>query len=146
MNKITLKQVTEKEWKDVAILEKKSASKTFKAFNREDDVKKYIKNSQVFFIILDKEKIGTVSFEKEKNSIHFNGLTILKKYRKQGLGSKAIKKVLDKIKDKKKLYLVVHPENNSAIIVYLKSGFKIKEWKNNYFGDGEARLLLKLDD
>jgi ribosomal protein S18 acetylase RimI-like enzyme len=53
-----------------------------------------------------------------------------------------IRALLDEVGDKKPFELVTHPENTSAIITYLKSGFKIKAWKDNYFGDGQPRILL----
>lgn len=34
-------------------------------------------------------------------------------------------------------------ENASAIILYLKLGFEIYGLKENYYGDGQPRLLLK---
>lgn len=31
-----------------------------------------------------------------------------------------------------------------AIITYLKAGFVINEWKENWFGNGQSRLLFRL--
>lgn len=41
-----------------------------------------------------------------------------------------------------RIELVVHPHNNPAISLYLSLGFKIESWRDNYFGDGEPRLVL----
>jgi ribosomal protein S18 acetylase RimI-like enzyme len=53
----------------------------------------------------------------------------------------AIKELLNIIGNKK-IDLVVHPKNTSAIITYLKSWFEINWWKKNLFWDWEDRLYL----
>lgn len=143
MENITLRQAINDDWKILAKLEKSAGSKVFHPLTTEKEIKQYIRNSKVFFIILNGNEIGTVSFEEKSDDlIYFDGLTVLPEQRRKGIASCAIKKVLDDIPKGKKFSLVVHPENTSAIIVYLKMGFVIKEWKENYFGDGESRLYL----
>ncbi|MFA5917232.1 MAG: GNAT family N-acetyltransferase [Candidatus Gracilibacteria bacterium] len=143
MKNIILKQVINDDWKLVLEFEKNANSDVFYAYESEGDVKEYIKNSKVFFIILNEEKIGTISYEeKESNTLHFNGLIVSDEYRGQGIGLLAIKKLFENISDNKIIDLVVHPKNIPAVIIYLKAGFKIEGWKNNFFGDGEDRLYL----
>lgn len=143
MENLKLRQVHNEDWKTLAMLEKKASSDVFHALSDEKEIKEYIEDSEVFFIVLDDEKIGTISYENKENNIHFNGLTVLNEHRRKGIASWAIKAILEKMSDNKKtINLVVHPQNTPAILVYLKAGFKIDGWKDNYFGDGEPRLSL----
>ena len=143
MKDIILQPANINDWKILAILEKSAANKVFHPLTKEDEIKKYIKDSNVFFIVLNNKEIGTISFEeKEDNSIYFDGLTILPNCRRQGIATYALKKVLEDLKNKRVLSIVVHPENTPAILLYLKAGFVIKKWKENFYGDGEPRLFL----
>ena len=73
---------------------------------------------------------------------HVNDLTIKPEYQNQGLGSKGMEFLLDRLKNIPKIELVTHPKNNPAIRLYLKFGFEIEGWKDNFYGDGEPRLIL----
>lgn len=143
MKNLSLIQATNNDWKILATLEKKAAGETFHALIDEREIREYIKNSEVFFIILDGEKIGTISYEnKGSDHVHFNGLTVIRKHRRKGIASWAVRNILDNISNNRIIDLVVHPKNTPAILVYLKAGFVIEDWKDNFFGDGEPRLSL----
>jgi ribosomal protein S18 acetylase RimI-like enzyme len=43
----------------------------------------------------------------------------------------------------KPVHLVVHPKNVGALLLYLKCGFEMYGWDENYYGDGQPRLLVK---
>ncbi len=54
--------------------------------------------------------------------------------------------LFEKLKDYKKLTLCVHPDNHARKL-YGSFGFKVESRKENYFGDGEPRLIMiKLQD
>ena len=90
----------------------------------------------------DNKKIGTISYKPTNECYEVDGLTILPEYRNQGFGKKAFLLLLKEPKIKKKWILVTHPQNTASLLIYLKAGFKITEWKDNYFGDHSPRLLL----
>ena len=139
---LELRKVTEKDWKILKCLETDAESEFFHALKKESEIRNYIKNSKVFFIVLNNKEIGTVSIEEiKKRFLNFNGLTVKKEFRRKGIGSWAIRKVLEKV-EHKKIDLVVHPANTPAIIVYLRAGFVIKNWKDDFFNDGTPRLVM----
>ncbi len=143
--KITLKRCKNDDWQIVEKMEKVAKSRLFSPFEGEKKIKEYIRKSEVYMILKGDDPIGTVSYEVKKDGhILFNGLVVLPKYRKRGIGSTAIQKALKRAGNRK-AELIVHPENTVALIIYLKLGFKIKSWKDNYFGDGESRLILWKD-
>ena len=53
-----------------------------------------------------------------------------------------MKKLLELVKGNQ-VYMITHPKNIAAIILYLKNGFEIASWKENCYGDGEPRLILQ---
>ncbi len=55
----------------------------------------------------------------------------------------AMKKLLSDLGNKN-FALLVHPENTPALLIYLRLGFLISEWKENYFGNGQPRILMRL--
>jgi ribosomal-protein-alanine N-acetyltransferase len=52
--------------------------------------------------------------------------------------------ILEKCKGSNRIDLVTHPENSSALELYSSLGFKVESRQENYFGDGEPRLVLAL--
>ena len=86
--------------------------------------------------------VGSISYQiKNKTHAYISGLIIKPEFQKQGLAKKALSLLLEKLKNYQKLSLVVHPEN-PAIKLYLSFGFAIKSRKENYFGDGQPRLVM----
>lgn len=140
--KISLQQIKNDEWETLADLEKQSASPLFHPLEGEKSFRNYLKKSKVFYVLGDNKKIGTISYESKDKYYEVDGMTILPKYRNKGFAQKAFSLMLKKPKIKKDWLLVTHPENTASLLIYLKAGFKIKEWKDNYFGDHSPRLLL----
>lgn len=64
----------------------------------------------------------------------------------QGLGTKILQYSINKIKELaiKNILLHVKPQNVIAIGLYSKLGFKVKETRSNYFGEGEDRYIMEL--
>ena len=103
----------------------------------------YLKNSIVYLVYDIDKIIGFFAYEvKNKTEAEVKTMALLPEYQSKGIGQTMMKRVLLLLK-KYKLKLATHPKNTQAIIFYLKSGFEIYGWKENYFGDGEPRLLLK---
>lgn len=141
---LTFSKATPDDWKTVASLETSIAtSKVYKAITKEPDVRAYIQKSRVFLIYRKGQPIGTISYEtKSRNHVYFDGLTIHPKHQRRGYASQAVAWLLDKLTVVEVIDLVTHPHNSAAIRLYLKFGFLIESWKENYFGDGEPRLHL----
>jgi len=120
------------------------------AFNRDFDLKArsvaeevdYLKNSEIYMAYETKRAIGFVAFEKRKDAIEVMSLAVIPEYQKKGIGKSLLGHALDKLAGRK-IHLVTHPRNTPAIILYLKLGFEICGLKENYYGDGQPRLLLR---
>ena len=131
------------DWQKVLEFERSSKSKLFAAWQTEAEVKKYLSNSEVYFIKLGEEFIGTVSFKSKNTSVEMDGLIVSPLYRGKGYAKFAFNLIMKKVKKFKRAHLKVHPQNTSAVLTYLNEGFQIVGWEENPFGDNEPRLLLE---
>ena len=120
------------------------------AFNREFDLKArsvkeevdYLQNSEIYVAYEGTKTIGFIAYEDKQDSVEITSLAVIPEYQKKGIGKLLFNQVLDKLKNRK-IHLVTHPRNTPAIIFYLKIGFEIYGFKDNYYGDGQPRLFLK---
>lgn len=121
-----------------------------KAFHRDFDLPSrtvqeqidYLNGSDVYILYDDEEPVGFFAYKNENNGMEVKAIVVTPE--KQGKGhGKAMMQHLLKLTTGNTLYLVTHPKNTSATTYYLKSGFEIYGWKDNYYGDGEPRLLLR---
>ncbi len=141
---IVFKRAAEDDWGAVSALEKDvSANQCYFPITEEEKVKEYIRKSHVFLIQSKGKTIGTISYElKGEDSADLDGLTVSPDFQKHGIATKAMEFVMGKLKGIKQITLAVHPKNTPAIKLYLNFGFQITGWKENYYGDGEPRLIL----
>lgn len=143
MAEIILKKATLKDWQEIAALERVASSKTYSARFEEDEAKDFIKDEFVFLIKKGDDIVGLVAYEEiKRGGVHINGLVITPQFRRKGFAREAMTLALKKMTKYSRIELVVHPHNNPAISLYLSLGFIIESWQDNYFGDGEPRLML----
>ena len=114
----------------------------YPARNVEDTIS-YLTGSEIYLAYEGDEMIGSFSFIEKNNEVEIKQLLVLPQYQGKGYGEKLTAELLNLVKGKK-VWLVAHPKNTPAIITYLKAGFVINEWKENYYGDGQPRLLFRL--
>ena len=99
---------------------------------------------EVFLIEQDGVVIGNMSYAIQGDDhVYISGLAIQPNYQGKGFGRQALVKVLDQFPNVSKIDLVTHPDN-PARALYESLGFVVTERKENYFGDGEPRLVLVL--
>jgi ribosomal-protein-alanine N-acetyltransferase len=65
-------------------------------------------------------------------------------YRRKGIGTTLIKKLLDKAEtcSIKKIFLTVAPNNEPAIFLYKTLGFTVVEVEHHYYGPDEDRVVM----
>lgn len=102
----------------------------------------YLKNCEVYLVYLGQKVIGTFSFDASKSEVEIKQIIVLPDYQNKGYGTKIISKILH-LNKLRNLWLITHPLNTSAVILYLKNEFEITGWKDNYYGDGKPRIILK---
>ena len=101
----------------------------------------YLKNCEVYLIYTENDVVGLFALKEADDKTEVRQLIVLPKHQNKGYGKKIIKEIL-RIKKGKSIWLIAHPKNIHAIILYLKNGFVIQGWKDNYYGDGQPRIIL----
>ena len=144
MKNINLQRATADDVDIFVLLEKSVVGvKTYSGIVEKDEAEKEIEENIVYIIKLDDLAVGNIEYKMEdKDTAYLGGLVVLPDFQGQGIAREAIKQILEKIGDVKKIYLVTHPHNSPAIKLYLSFGFVIDGWKDNYFGDGEPRIVM----
>ncbi len=143
---ISLEKATAKDVDQYLAIEKSVIGpKTYSGITDENEAKEEFQNNQVFFIKKDGEIVGTIQYEiKSSDHAYLSGLAIDKRFQGQGIGREAVKLILNKLKNIKRIHIVTHPDNLAALKLYQSLGFIMESRKENYYGDGEPRLTLVL--
>lgn len=119
----------------------------YSGIDNQEEAKEEIENNEVYFIKIADKIIGSTEYQiKGSDEAYLSGLVILPEFQGKGIARKAIEFRLEKIKSRKRVWVVTHPENKKIIRLYESLGFKVESRKENYYGDGEPRLVLVLDN
>lgn len=102
--------------------------------------KKYNPYARFLAIVYKNEIIGYLYYSIIYDRAEINQFEIKKEYRKQGLGTKLLTKMLES--ENIDITLEVNENNNDAISLYKKFGFKQVGLRKSYY-DGEDGLLMQ---
>lgn len=143
---INLRKATEADIETYIAIDKKLGSRTYSSITDPDDVREEMHKGPVYIIEKDGEPAGMISYEvRPDGTVYLSGLGVDPAYQSQGIGREALKYVLEEVAHAPKVELLTHPDNSAAIKLYESFGFKITGRKENYFGDGEPRVVLTLE-
>jgi ribosomal protein S18 acetylase RimI-like enzyme len=144
MNNVTLKLATEKDIPIFLKIEKSLGNlRTYSNMTDENEARDEFRKNIVHLIQINNEIVGSVEYEiKNPEHAYLSGLVINPKFQGQGIGREALRQILEKLKSFKRIDLVTHPDNISALKLYKSFGFVIESKTENYFGDGEPRVML----
>lgn len=106
-----------------------------------DELSGHLKDCKVYMAYDQKKPIGYISYRQKDNDIELMDLAVIPEYQNKGIGTLLMNTLLENIK-RQNITLATHPFNSQAIRFYLKFGFKIAKWKDNYFGNNQPRLIL----
>lgn len=144
MEKLSLQIASEADADDYIALEKKVGGPTYHALASKEEFLKEISEWKTYLFKLGGKIIGHISFQtRENGSVHFGGLAIDPEYQGKSYGRQASELVAKILKNVSKFDLVVHPDNIKAINLYKSFGFEIIERQENYYGDGQPRVILE---
>ncbi|PIV38485.1 MAG: hypothetical protein COS30_01820 [Candidatus Portnoybacteria bacterium CG02_land_8_20_14_3_00_45_8] len=141
---ITLQKATIEDLGILLRIEKNVSNlKTYSAMVTEEEWREELSKSTVYLIEKDGVAIGDISYEiKGDSHAYLSGFAIIPEFQGQGIGQEVLTKILEELKNMRRIDLAVHPHNVHAVMLYLSFGFIIESRKDNYFGDGEPRIIL----
>ncbi len=143
---ISLTKATNADIEELIEIEKTAAGlKIYSPMLIEDEWLVVLDIGVVYLVEAKGATVGSICYEKKGEShVRISGLVVEPHFQGQGIGRAAIEKVLEELKDTKHIDLDVHPENTKALKLYESLGFVAKSRKENFYGDGEPRLILVL--
>lgn len=125
-------------------LERKVAHlKVYSGITDREEAREEIETNEVYLIKKDGVVVGSTEYQLQgPDHAYMSGLVIDPNFQGKGIARKAIEFKLAQLKDMKRIDLVTHPHNSKVICMYLSYGFIIESWRDDYFGDGEPRIVL----
>lgn len=127
----------------LALKQKMSSLKTYSAMTDPEEQRNELQNTVTYLVEKDGVVVGSISYEiKAEGHAYLSDLIIDPEYQGQGLGREALTRVLKELDHNERIDLVTHPENDSALQLYTSLGFQVESRKEDYYGDGEPRLVL----
>ncbi len=122
-----------------------------KAFHRDYDLPSkdtneqiaYLRDCEVYIAYEHEQPVGFFAYKLSETHCDLKSIGVIPERQGKKYGKAMMKKLLDITKNNT-ITLVTHPKNSVAIRMYLTCGFHIYGWKDNFYGDNEPRLLMKL--
>jgi len=144
MPDIVLKEATADDADRYTELEKKVGGRTYFALTKKEEFLDELSKRKIFLFKRGEETVGHLSLEIHKNGeeVNFCGFAVDPEYQGRGYGREGLRLVLETVKDAPRIALVTHPDNSKSINMYQSFGFEIVERRENYWGDGEPRVVL----
>lgn len=117
--------------------------KTYSAMTDREEFLAELKHNNVFIIESDGQAVGSIIYEiKSSDHAYIGGLVIDPRFQGRGIAREAMIIILKELEHYKRIDLVTHPKNAKAINLYESLGFTIESRKENYYGDGEPRIVM----
>ena len=141
---LTLERMTDKDVDEFLALEKKvSVPKIYNPIVSVDEALEEIRDNELFFIKKGLVIVGTIAYQmKPDGSAYISNMSVVPEYQGQKIARTAMEMILNIIGSASRIWLVTHPENVKALNLYTSLGFVVENQVENYYGDGEPRLVL----
>ncbi|MCU0652751.1 MAG: GNAT family N-acetyltransferase [Candidatus Pacebacteria bacterium] len=141
MLNISIKEAAIGDADEYVELEKKVGGRTYFGLTKNEFIEEFTTRKIYLFKLGDKT-IGHLSLKIDEKGAHLGGFAVEPEYQGKGYGREGLRLVLEAVKDVPRIDLVTHPENSKSIHLYQSYGFEIVERRENYWGDGEPRVVL----
>lgn len=147
MSEITFHRATNNDIDAYLALEQKVIHlRVYSGITNRKEAQEEFDTNEVYLIKKDGVIVGSTEYQMQgSDCAYLSGLIIDPDFQGQGIARKAMEFILSKLKNMRRIYLVTHPHNSKIIHMYLSGGFIIESWKDDYYGDGEPRIVLALN-
>lgn len=112
-----------------------------------DDALREIAENSLYLLKLGDEFVGCAAYRvRPDGSVYISNVVVDPAHRGRGYARAALSYALEMNRRAPRADLVTHPENEHALRLYGSLGFRVESRHENYFGDGESRLVLARSD
>lgn len=102
-----------------------------------------IEKNTFYFIKVGDSIVGTAAYQvRTDKTVYICNVAVDPIYRRRGIAREVMRRILQRCREAARVELVAHPENERALRLYSSLGFVVERRIENYFGDGEPRLVL----
>lgn len=154
---IQIQKLTPSSIEEILKLESHSAPEIPIYFKYDEEaLKKLFENpdkAEVFGAFSGERLVGWASYRSgfglegsEEGEYAMSSLVVDNDFRRKGVGTQLFHKRLNILKDKpdmKRILATAYPKNIGIIILYLKNGFVISDYKKDLYGPGADRVYLE---
>jgi ribosomal-protein-alanine N-acetyltransferase len=121
-----------------------SGSNTYSPMLEAEEWKEEFEKSTVYLLKMGGKVVGNLSYEqKTPDHLYISGLVVIPEYQGRGIARNALTQLIEEHPEATRIDLVTHPDN-PALKLYESLGFVVEDRKENFYGDGEPRLILVL--
>ena len=117
--------------------------KTYSGITDEREARWEIETNVVYFIKKGGEIAGTIQYEPGRPArAYVSGIVVMPEFEGKGVARGALHLLFKELEGIRRIDAVVHPHNVRSLRLFLSFGFIIESWKDNFFDDGEPRVVL----
>ena len=101
-------------------------------------------NNLLGFTVIEDSPIAFITYSQTGDSVDIFDVYVLEEYRKKGYADKLISLVEDSVKEDgaTKILLEVKEDNEKAINLYIKKGYKKISERKKYYADGKTAIIM----
>lgn len=108
-----------------------------------DEALREIAENVLYLSMLRDECVGSAAYRvRPDGSVYISNVVVDLKYRRRGFARAVLSRILEINARAPRIDLATHPDNVHALKLYASFGFRVESRRENYFGDGEPRLVL----
>jgi PhnB protein len=121
-----------------------SNTNTYSAMLTEAEWKEELQKGITYLIKEGEDVAGLISYEQRSpDHIYISGLAVKPEYQGKGIARYSLTRLLSEHPGTKRFDLVTHPDG-PGLKLYQSLGFQVEERKEDYYGDGEPRVIAAL--
>lgn len=139
---MTVREATKTDVRTCARIEKQESGESIDII--EDEIEEQIEDEDHYVFVAEEEGkvVGFISGEWQRwnNSVYIDSLYIDENHRHKGYGSQLLKQMIRKSREirSKKVFIDVEAGNTNALILYLKHGFEINGYVQDFYRSKEV--------
>jgi ribosomal protein S18 acetylase RimI-like enzyme len=127
----------------IALQERSIDVKLYGSVGGLEEALREITENILYLLRFHDELVGSAAYRvRPGGSVYISNVVVDRKHRRRGFARAALSYILEMNKHAPRFDLVTHPENEHALRLYLSLGFEVESRRENFFRDGEPRLVL----